>query len=79
VRLVWPVMVTVAAALIAYPGLQAFVQGASVEEWIVDIVLGLLLLLLYLGVKLGAWMEGDQTSTDRLRMTEWILLAVFTL
>ncbi|ADJ13626.1 hypothetical protein C497_18167 [Halalkalicoccus jeotgali B3] len=78
-RLVWPVMVTVATALIAYPGLQAFVQGASVGEWIVDIVLGLLLLILYVGIKLGARLEEDRTSSGQSGPTERILVTVFAL
>lgn len=78
-RLVWPVMATVAATLISYPGLQAFVQGAAVEEWIVDVVLGSLLLMLYVGVKFGTRLEKDRTSSDQSGSTERILLAVFAL
>ncbi|WP_435347132.1 hypothetical protein [Haloarchaeobius sp. HRN-SO-5] len=62
-----------AAGVILYPGVRRFLAGAPTEDWIVDVVLGVLLLTLYLGTRLAYWVEGDQ-SADGFQLSDWTIL-----
>lgn len=70
----WPLLVIAVAAVIMYPGVREATAGSPLDEWLVDVVLGVLLLLLYFAPKLVARIEGEQRGPDRFGRSSWTSL-----
>ncbi|MFB6137207.1 MAG: hypothetical protein ABEJ42_02550 [Halobacteriaceae archaeon] len=73
------VVTLVVGAIIVLQGVRELSRGAPAEEWLGNVTLGVLFLLVYFGPRLVARIAGNRLSTERGDPSDWATLAVFGL